>query len=676
MTIVAARAFDIRLRVSTVQRKSMKLGRLALRAISAGVTRPDKLRGFLGLNREVFAELMVELLRQNWILFNVRSGTLALPPGNPERDDSSIVLVPNDTRNVELCYLSQIDVITQKRNLWRTSYPSDWKVLPLADMRRPDELNSYELRRAANRVLPRQLEANDVMDVAWDPGMLEIDVVRIGGSSGDGAFVASPRGGAGSWTRLNQMALEEALEDMRDKCPALWGQIAQVQSPPRTKPVKDDGVYIHSLADVSAGLERLAVSDYAANNTQELESLLIEADALLQAEVTAKVFVGSSTIRAAVEAMIKRAQNSIVVSSAFASEHGASWLEQAFTGCGRGVLVGVSCGMGQALSEAEMRIIKRLHGSLPAMTSVSEVVADFSRGGSSHAKFAVADQSCVLITTCNVLSTPPDSTDLEVGVQLEGPGTGEIVPLLARCLSPRVAEMIHEGDGTSSARVPSDQRLAALKSVRDAIDILSSREDGEGVEQDGTDHVVEQVLTNMGAIKMAQATIARGIPTLQHRIILLDAIETAQQWVLIAAHRLSGFGFNQRLADTIRHALERHVRIGILWGELAESGDVALGVLKELASQYEGRLFFNETPLPWHAKLIIVDGRSSVVGSYEYLNLVANQNREVAEFSALVHCASASDSVLAGIRTWASSSVDRLSVITTLDGLTSGPSEG
>jgi hypothetical protein len=670
MTIVAARAFEIRLRVSTVQRKAMKLGKLALRAVNAGITRPEKLRGFLGLNREVFAELMLELLRQNWIWFNVRLGTFVLPPGDREDGHAPLICVANDTRTVELCYLSQIDVLIGRRNLWRTSYPSAWKVLPLPDLRRPDDLSNHELRRAASLALPRHLEASDVIDVTWDPGALEIDVVRTGSEAANGTFSATPRGGAGLWTRTNQVALEAALCDIRDRVPMLWCQIDHVYSTPQPRSITDDAIHFFSLADIEGKLQQLLpLPAYHVRHRSELEALFAEAKTLLQAEASAKVFVGCVAIRSAVDAMIASAADSIIISSAFASDNGAAWLERSFSQCQKGIVAGISCGMGRTLTESEVKTVRRLHGGLPATTVLSEVIADLSRGACSHAKFVVADETRVMVTTCNLLSAPADAAEFEVGVQIEGSGARELIPELARCLSPRAAEMIRDGGDDHLGDPASQQYANALSTISAAIDALKAKESDRGDTSCDNVDALERAINDIRSISLANPIFVRGVTTLQNRIMLLDALKSAQRWVLIAGHRLSGFGMDTRLLDTIRGALSEKIRVGVIWGELTDTGVDALKSLKELQASYDSRLFFNETPLPWHAKLILVDGQSSVVGSYEYLNLVANQNREISEFSALVHGAEVSEHILAELRRWSLLAPERQTVIAVLDGL-------
>lgn len=115
----------------------------------------------------------------------------------------------------------------------------------------------------------------------------------------------------------------------------------------------------------------------------------------------------------------------------------------------------------------------------------------------------------------------------------------------------------------------------------------------------------------------------------EHVEVLFTALREANTQVLIASAFVSAKIINSELAEAIKSAIARGVRVDLLWGYSAgknfEEHSRTLDALRTLRKECAGReaLRFNEIPTGSHAKLLAWDSKDGfkiAVGSYNWLS--------------------------------------------------------
>jgi len=142
-------------------------------------------------------------------------------------------------------------------------------------------------------------------------------------------------------------------------------------------------------------------------------------------------------------------------------------------------------------------------------------------------------------------------------------------------------------------------------------------------------HVLNVLVGANEACEAAGLAVVEIVPTAMHRKLLFVALETARSSVIVTSHRMSRQAIGPNLSSRIVRAVERGVDVGLLWGEHGTGAED--GIVEELRGCCEGhagRLIVNTMPLDLHSKMLVADGESVVITSYEFLNFVDSRSYE------------------------------------------------
>jgi len=680
LTPVCLQAVECSLRVSVADNCLQPAAQELLRTIALGVDDPRKLPGFMGIRKELAVEILLDLLRRNLVLLNLETGRLVMASGVSEELTSGDArsrsdAIPARRKTVVVCYLPQLDIFLPRQRLWTTTYPPGWKSLPLPEIRGVREITRAEFAVAASVVLPRGSVVRDVIDVITSPGILRVDVVRLPAqSSAEDDFAAYPQGSA-EWSRPQMLALNAALREMEIRYPDLWATLPAISRPARQQSSSRSTVWLYGVEDIAANISNASM---APADRPRFAALVDEAMDLLATASDVRAICGVDAIRDWVACAAAEAEEELVLGSAFISTGGEEWLERkVFARARRGVRVAMGIGMSREYTEDQKALLGRAAAFQYACAA--RIVVDEDRGACSHAKYAVRDRNASLVGSCNFLSAAASPGLFECALALGSGATQAIFKVVSRTLSAGVRKAL-----PMNLVMPSGDALAELGSVTSGKMERRGSVSPELLEPPGNGDVrqTRQWLRSVAALlrdesvawsaeslvgvrvsvvralgKAAAAMEMLGLSPCQtvsqfdHRLLMFEGMERCRKSILIGSHRLSGRSATPKFVRSVREVLARGCNVVLLWGEgAAEQVKVETAfpcdqrsmatrdVIRELRLAAEGcpgRLFVNEEPIPWHAKIVIVDGRVTAVGSYEYLNLVAGLRREVSEMSVL-----------------------------------------
>lgn len=648
MTTVALVATEYRLKLAVAKPEVSRVSRAVLRAVSLGVRDAGKLRGLLALPKEVLAQVLVELLRQNRLLLNLRDGELVLPPASGSSElGAADSLAPTDTRSLTLCYLPQLGAFLPKQPLWRATFQRGWLSLPVGAVRPSSDIGRAELLEAASRFVTGRVVVRDVVEATADPAILTVEMIRY--VSGSTAHVYPYPREPRTWSKRDIALLDDAMVEAREGFPRFWDAIETASGPPapvRVHPL----LWLRGLRDVSTAVSTFPDSG---GDHHALVRLVRSAAAIVASASQVDVVAGVDNIRSWIERSSAGARE-MVLTAPFANSRGVEWLEnEIIPRLTPGAEIAVGIGMARDLNEDDARLMKRLSGA--GYRHPVHAIVDFERGGASHAKCACVDRRQILVGSCNFLSSPVGSDGkFECALAVASPSPAAVAGALS-CLPPPVRA--HLADAAGPIGVAAGVDLSALRGPSGAdpgdtgewlhgvaVALEDGRRDdsatlkGVSLEVSATIDRVQAELTRVGATTVQVVTVA------EHRPLLFDALDAAERLVLVASHRISHYAADARFVERVRAAVQRpSCRVVVIWGEQGSEQDpvpdvevpTSLGKLRTLRAQFSDRFFMNDSPIPWHAKVLVCDSDVCAVGSYEYLNLVARERRGVTELSLL-----------------------------------------
>jgi hypothetical protein len=663
------RCVNFRVEASLVQLEAVSdIESHVLRAVEAGFDTLGEVRALLGLGAVRTAmETINGMMRRNLLVIDFRSGRFHIPSAVKTALAGEATQLPaggqqyGQTRMFTLCLNRCTGELTSARSLRGLSLNADQARRELVFQ--PDHLHGIsELDRVAvmNRIdalvraqalMVRDLDLQSATPVREGGLLADIYPIEWGPAEDDAVVTlhfdpdqrVSPRETA---------ALEALVLESRGHRRWLWERLE-----PRVVGAADAVARTHlrCLPDSPASLARdLRAKAGSVLDAAAVSSQLRQLSAMLDRSERVLLRIGASEVTAGVSNLIAGRERQAVLVCPFLSKRHATPLVSQLDRSGRpgGAPIGVIWGIEKEGSASDAEVAD-------ALNEVPNVVIS-ALGSETHAKLVVQDAKRALIATKNFLSSGDAAKLFDVGVEVEaGPATAEALEWATRIGPPAVTSALRwtpselpteRSAVTGFPLPPSEQMPASLTGMADAIaDLVPDDAAAGGVaartlalkawwEEASRDRrrptpltastgelaaLADELSTRLDAHGYAPCQL---VQTPEHRALMFDALERATDWVMISSHKLGVRPLGPNWRRALTDALDRGVNVGMVWGEGDDDDGRSrlLEQLQELAKGREGALVVNEAPVDIHCKLLVVDGWSCVVSSFEFLHFLNN----------------------------------------------------
>lgn len=161
------------------------------------------------------------------------------------------------------------------------------------------------------------------------------------------------------------------------------------------------------------------------------------------------------------------------------------------------------------------------------------------------------------------------------------------------------------------------------------LDVIKENGDNEEEQKESATERIRFLEKKIDEMKNERKGADRILSTYDHRPLLLDAIENAQNTVVIVSPWIKSGGLNNEILNRIERALQRKTRVIIGYG-ISEKEDSDKKILQRLADiqqkKYGKNLYLvklNNT----HEKVLIKDNEYMVITSFNWLSFKGDLNK-------------------------------------------------
>ena len=161
------------------------------------------------------------------------------------------------------------------------------------------------------------------------------------------------------------------------------------------------------------------------------------------------------------------------------------------------------------------------------------------------------------------------------------------------------------------------------------LDVIKENGDNEEEQKESATERIRFLEKKIEEMKDERKGADRILSTYDHRPLLLDAIENAQNTVVIVSPWIKSGGLNNEILNRIERALQRKTRVIIGYG-ISEKEDSDKKILQRLADiqqkKYGKNLYLvklNNT----HEKVLIKDNEYMVITSFNWLSFKGDPNK-------------------------------------------------
>jgi phosphatidylserine/phosphatidylglycerophosphate/cardiolipin synthase-like enzyme len=247
-----------------------------------------------------------------------------------------------------------------------------------------------------------------------------------------------------------------------------------------------------------------------------------------------------------------------------------------------------------------------------------------------HAKLLVVDLAWALVSTCNFLNAPPDRTEHELGVKVDGPfETATVAATTTRVLRderPYAARAVCSALAWARSLVP-DYRLQPL--VLDEPSLDGRRVFVPSIDVGFSLHAPEDNLLSWNIWKSdwqrrastlqqeldLTGTLVSPVTDGQHRRLLLESVRRAERRIVVASPKVGLAALGDLALLAFRAAAKRGVEVTVIHREPIDFGSELASrarALEEAGVRFERRRS--------HAKALVCDDWATI-SSFNFLSL-------------------------------------------------------
>jgi len=363
----------------------------------------------------------------------------------------------------------------------------------------------------------------------------------------------------------------------------------------------------------------------------------IRADFVSIKETNVKIGGGKDQLKT-LEIIAKSAKDILFISSAFLSMNNiqeiALLLKEAN---GRGVQIGLVWGM--MGNEEEIDDINLTqNGYIKSLSQEgvdSELTKLYTTRRPSHAKYVFSDAYTLAIGSCNYLSINPNSEEIEAtGIVKGGQLPIEFISYIQDNvkLDEQIKNKLKLVKKKANARLRKEKPTLLLgtkgakKELDKLISMLEELVDAEwdnNVRFEPIKKQIKQTYQRTKGLKKKLQT-ATLITNTQHRDALIDSFDLAERELIITSDKLSNKAIGPVFMGLLEETLRNGVKVSIYWGrkglketEVAQSQKIVKPLIPKIGTNF----ITNEEPVGNHSKMILIDNRRTLIGSYNFLSM-------------------------------------------------------